>query len=83
MLVLHWLQVARNAAAQMVGVVLGGRHFLRYLNEKRKSELSERKLETWEGEGGAVPVEDSRTAQQVSPRRRQKLSPRGVSQEER
>ena len=63
----------------IAGVVLGARHFLNYLNEQRKNRVTERRLEVWETEGGAVAVHRSRTAQHISPRRVSGASPRGVS----
>ena len=66
-----------NAAA-LAGVALGAGHFLRFLSEHGKNRLQAEKLEVWEGEGGAVPVEPTRTAAQVSPRNAPPLSPRGV-----
>jgi len=62
----------------IAGLVCGARHFLNYLNEQRKTRLTEKKLEVWETEGGAVPVHARRTAQQVSPRAVSETSPRGV-----
>jgi len=62
----------------IAGLVCGARHFLNYLNEQRKDRLTEKKLEVWETEGGAVPVHARRTAQQVSPRPVSTASPRGV-----
>ena len=62
----------------VAGLVCGARHFLNYLNEQRKDRLTEKKLEVWETEGGAVPVHARRTAQQVSPRPVSTASPRGV-----
>ena len=49
-----------------------------YLSEK-PPRLQRRKLEVWEGEGGAVPAGRRRTAQQVSPRKVSGTSLRGVS----
>ena len=65
--------------AAFAGLVLGGRHFLNFLSEKDKRRLTEKKLEVWEGEGGAVPVAKTRTAAQVKPKKRRPASPRGVS----
>ncbi len=62
----------------VVGLVCGARHFLNYLSEQRKNRVTEKKLEVWETEGGAVPVHARRTVQQVSPRPVSKASPRGV-----
>lgn len=57
----------------------GARHFLNFMNHKNKNRLQEKKLEVWEGEGGAVPVAKTRTAAQVKPRKRPAASPRGVN----
>ena len=62
----------------IVGLVCGARHFLNYLSEQRKNRITEKRLEIWETEGGAVPVHARRTAQQVSPRSVSGTSPRGV-----
>jgi hypothetical protein len=59
-------------------LVAGARHFLNFLNEKNKNRLQEKKLEVWEGEGGAVPVAKTRTAAQVRPKKRPAASPPGV-----
>ena len=61
------------------GLYAGVRHFLNFMNHKNKNALQEKKLEIWEGEGGAVPVAKSRTAAQVKPRKRPAASPRGVN----
>jgi hypothetical protein len=60
-------------------LAIGGRHFYRYLNNKKKNRLQQRKLEVWEGEGGAVPVASHRTAAQIAPRPRASASPRADS----
>jgi hypothetical protein len=60
-------------------LIAGARHFLNFMNQKKKNRLQEKKLEVWEGEGGAVPVAKSRTAAQVKPRKRPSASPRGVT----
>jgi hypothetical protein len=57
-------------------LAIGGRHFYRYLNNKKKNRLQRHKLEVWEGEGGAVPVTPHRTAAQIAPRPRASASPR-------
>lgn len=59
------------------GVAYGAFEISRTMKSKRIKHLQKRKLEVWEGEGGAVPVEPTRTAAQVSPRRKPKLSPKG------
>jgi hypothetical protein len=61
------------------GLACGVRHFLNFMNEKKKNRLQEKKLEIWEGEGGAVPVAKTQTAAQVRPRKRPSASPRGVN----
>ena len=61
------------------GLYAGIRHFLNFMNHKNKNALQEKKLEIWEGEGGAVPVAKTRTAAQVKPRKRPAASPRGVN----
>lgn len=49
------------------GFAYGIRHFLNFMNQKNKGGLQEKKLEVWEGEGGAVPIAKTRTAAQVRP----------------
>jgi hypothetical protein len=61
------------------GLIYGARHFFIFLNEHKKNRLQEKKLEVWEGEGGAVPVAATRTAAQISPRKPSTASPRGVN----
>ena len=65
--------------AAFAGLMYGARHFFIFLNEHKKNRLQEKKLEVWEGEGGAVPVAATRTAAQVSPRKPSTASPRGVN----
>lgn len=65
--------------AVFAGLICGARHFLNFLSEKNKNRLAKKKLEVWEGEGGAVPVAPTRTAAQVAPRKRRAVSPRGVN----
>jgi hypothetical protein len=60
-------------------LAIGGRHFYRYLNNKKKNRLQQHKLEVWEGEGGAVPVARHRTAAQIAPRPRASTSARADS----
>jgi len=67
------------SVAAFAGFALGARHFARFLNEHRKNRLQEKRLEIWEGEGGAVPVAKTKTAAQVRPRKRPSASPRGVN----
>ena len=59
------------------GLACGLRHFFNFMNQKTKNRLQEKKLEVWEGEGGAVPVAKTQTAAQVRPRKRRSASPRG------
>jgi hypothetical protein len=61
------------------GLACGARHFLNFMNQKNKSRLQEKKLEIWEGEGGAVPVAQTKTAAQVRPTKRPSASPRDVT----
>ena len=60
----------------VAALALGGRHFYRYMNNKKKNRLQQMKLEVWEGEGGSVPVTPHRTAAQIAPRRPVSASPR-------
>ena len=64
--------------AALAGLGLGLRHFLIFLNEHEKNRIQAKRLEIWEGEGGAVPVAATRTAAQVTPRKPSAASPRGV-----
>lgn len=66
------------SVAAFAGFALGARHFRRFLNAHRKSRAQEKRLETWENEGGAVPVAPTRIAAQIAPRNAPPLSPRGV-----
>ncbi|HEX6154622.1 MAG TPA: hypothetical protein VFZ54_01265 [Burkholderiales bacterium] len=61
------------------GLYAGVRHFLNFMKQNNKNKLTQKKLEIWEGEGGAVPVAKTRTAAQVKPRKRPAASPRGVN----
>jgi len=65
--------------AALAGVACGARHFLNFLSQKSKSRLAQKRLEIWEGEGGAVPVAKTRTAAQISPRKLSNASPGGVN----
>ena len=53
--------------AAFAGLACGTRHFLNFMKQNSKHRLQEKKLEVWEGEGGAVPVANTRTAAQVPP----------------
>jgi hypothetical protein len=64
--------------AALGGLVAGARHFLIFLRQHEKNRLTKKKLEVWEGEGGAVPVAKTRTAAQVRPKKSSAASPRGV-----
>jgi hypothetical protein len=64
--------------AALTGVAAGARHFFIFLKRKNKNRLQEKKLEVWEGEGGAVPVAPTRTAAQVRPKKPSTASPDGV-----
>ena len=65
--------------AALAGLACGARHFLNFLSQKNKRRLTQKKLEVWEGEGGAVPVAKTRTAAQISPRKASKPSPLSVN----
>jgi hypothetical protein len=49
------------------GLAYGIWDFSRYMKQKRIGGWQARRLEIWEGEGGAVPVAATRTAAQVTP----------------
>jgi hypothetical protein len=65
--------------AAFAGLACGARHVFNFMNQKNKSRLQEKKLEIWEGEGGAVPVTPTRTAAQVRPAKRPSASPGDVT----
>ena len=65
--------------AALAGFAYGARHFFMFLNEHNKNRLQEKKLEVWEGEGGAVPVAATRTAAQVRPQKPSSASSSGVN----
>ena len=48
---------------------VGAQHCYKFMKRHAKSHTLRRRLEVWEGEGGAVPVSRRRTAAQVAPRR--------------
>jgi hypothetical protein len=48
-------------------LTLGAKHALGYLRRKGGRRAQREALQTWEGEGGAVPVSRSTTAAQVPP----------------
>jgi len=64
------------AAAALAALAVGGNHFYRYFNRKRKNRLQQAKLEVWEGEGGALPVATHRGAEQIAPQTPAAASPR-------
>ena len=54
----------------MLGLVLlgfGAKHWLSYAAYRRSHQDRREAINTWEGEGGAVPVAPTRTAAQVEP----------------
>jgi hypothetical protein len=55
------------ALSALAGLACGARHFFIFLKEREKNRIQEKRLETWEGEGGAVPVAATRTAAQIRP----------------
>jgi len=64
--------------AAVGGLAYGLYDFSRFLKAKRIERLKARRLEIWEGEGGAVPVAATRTAAQVRPKKPSSASSRGV-----
>jgi hypothetical protein len=65
--------------AALGGFAYGLRHFVKFLNQREKSRIQEKRLEVWEGEGGAVPVAATRTAAQVSAKKSSSASGAGVA----
>lgn len=53
-------------------LALGAAHIRKHVIRKRKEAD---RLQVWEAEGGAVPLDDHRTATQVAPRMAPALSP--------
>lgn len=51
----------------LLALGLASQHVLHYGRYKRARREQRRALQTWEGEGGAVPTAPSRTAAQVAP----------------
>jgi hypothetical protein len=64
--------------AALAGFACGLRHFFIFLKEQEKNRIQEKKLEVWEGEGGAVPVAATRTDAQVRPQKPSGASSPGV-----
>jgi hypothetical protein len=48
------------------------------LNEREKNRVTEKRLEVWESEGGAVPVAATRTTAQIRPKKPSPPSSSGV-----
>ena len=67
------------ALAAVFGFAYGLRDLRRYLKAQRIARAQQRRLEIWEGEGGAVPVAETRTAAQVTPAKSSSASPGGVT----
>jgi hypothetical protein len=65
--------------AAIAGFAVGARHFLKFLKEQEKNRVQKKRLEIWEGEGGAVPVAANQTAAQVRPQKPSSASSPGVS----
>lgn len=55
--------------AGLAGLLAGASlaHHRRHERDRRASPAKPEPLQTWEGEGGAVPLRTGRTAQQVTP----------------
>lgn len=49
----------------LVGVALGARHFLGHRSRRNAQRTDS--IQTWESEGGAVPIASNRTAAQIAP----------------
>jgi hypothetical protein len=64
--------------AALAGFAVGARHFFKFLKEHEKNRIQQKRLEIWEGEGGAVPVAANKTAAQVRPQKPSSASSRGV-----
>jgi hypothetical protein len=64
--------------ATLAGFACSLRHFFMFLKEREKNRIQEKKLEVWEGEGGAVPAAATRTAAQVRPQKSSGASSSGV-----
>jgi hypothetical protein len=65
--------------AALAGFAAGARHFYKFLKEREKNRIQEKRLEIWEAEGGAVPVAASKTAAQVRPQKPSGASSPGVN----
>lgn len=55
------------AFISLLALALGVQHALHYARYKRLRTERRRAIQTWEGEGGAVPTGPARTAAQVTP----------------
>ena len=64
--------------AALAGAAYGFYDFYKFMKAKQIAGWQEKRLEIWEGEGGAVPVAASRTAAQVRPRKASSASSPGV-----
>lgn len=60
--------------AALGGVVWGLLDFRKFLKAKRIARWQQKRLQIWEGEGGAVPLAATKTAAQVSPKSPKKTS---------
>jgi hypothetical protein len=54
-------------ALALLAIALGAKHIVGYAIARRQRREQREALQTWEGEGGAVPVTPGRTAAQVMP----------------
>ena len=55
------------ALISLLALAIGVQHMLHYARYKRLRTEQRRALQTWEGEGGAVPTGRARTGDQVTP----------------
>jgi hypothetical protein len=53
--------------AAVLAAALCAQHFYKFMKREAKARTLQRRLEVWEGEGGAVPVSRNKVASQVSP----------------
>jgi hypothetical protein len=66
-------------ALAVAGLVAGLWHAATYM-QRRRGSLPRHTIDTWEGEGGAVPLGPTQTAAQVAPRQQPQTSTPSSSQ---
>jgi hypothetical protein len=60
--------------AALGGAIYGFLDFRKFLKAKRIARWRQKRLEIWEGEGGAVPLAATKIAAQISPKSPKKSS---------